>query len=61
MCAVSLVYGMFEKMPDEWYNQKRINLFKTMYGGDISKFVPPYVAGTLKSQFGFVKFGDPAK
>lgn len=31
------------------------------YGGDISKFVPSYVAGVLKSQFGFVKYGDPVK
>lgn len=30
MCAVSKVYDMFGEMPDEWYNSKRINLFKTM-------------------------------
>ena len=28
------------------------------YGGDISKFVPSYVAEYIKSQFGFVKYGD---
>jgi pantetheine-phosphate adenylyltransferase len=31
------------------------------YGGDISKFVPPYVAEVLKDQFGFVKYGETAK
>lgn len=31
------------------------------YGGNISKFVSPYVAEQLKSKFGFVKFGDPQK
>jgi hypothetical protein len=30
MCAASVIYDMFGKMPDGWYNQKRINLFKTM-------------------------------
>jgi pantetheine-phosphate adenylyltransferase len=28
------------------------------YGGDISKFAPPYVAEQLKKQFGFIKFGN---
>jgi pantetheine-phosphate adenylyltransferase len=31
------------------------------YGGDISKFVPPYVAEVIKDQFGFVKYGETAK
>ena len=30
MCAVSVVYGMFAGMPDEWYTIERIGLFKRM-------------------------------
>jgi hypothetical protein len=30
MCAVSVIYDMFKPMPDSWYNQERINLFRTM-------------------------------
>jgi len=30
MCAVSVVYGMFAGMPDEWYTLERIDLFKRM-------------------------------
>jgi len=30
MCAVSVVYGMFQGFPDEWYTVDRINLFKRM-------------------------------
>ncbi len=29
-CAVSVVYDMFKKMPDSWYNKERINLFHRM-------------------------------
>jgi hypothetical protein len=30
MCAVSVIYDMFKPMPDSWYNQERIDLFRTM-------------------------------
>jgi hypothetical protein len=30
MCAVSVVYDMFGKLPNEWYTPQRINLFKQM-------------------------------
>lgn len=30
MCAVSVIYDMFGKQPDEWYTLERINLFKRM-------------------------------
>lgn len=30
MCAVSVIYDMFGKQPDEWYTLDRINLFKRM-------------------------------
>lgn len=28
------------------------------YGGDVSKFVPDYIAEQVKKQFGFVKYGE---
>lgn len=31
------------------------------YGGDVSKFVPPFVATYVKEAFGFIKFGDDKK
>lgn len=30
MCAVSVVYDMFGKQPDDWYTLERIDLFKRM-------------------------------
>lgn len=30
MCAVSVIYDMFGKQPDDWYTQERIELFKRM-------------------------------
>lgn len=30
MCAASVIFDMFRPMPDEWYNQKRIDLFKRL-------------------------------
>jgi hypothetical protein len=30
MCAVSVIYGMFKPLPDSWYNQERIDLFRNM-------------------------------
>jgi hypothetical protein len=30
MCAVSVVYGMFQGFPDDWYTKDRIDLFKRM-------------------------------
>lgn len=30
MCAVSVIYDMFGKQPDEWYTQERIDLFRRM-------------------------------
>jgi len=30
MCAVSVVYGMFQGLPDEWYTVERISLFRRM-------------------------------
>lgn len=30
MCAVSVIYDMFGKQPDDWYTQERIDLFKRM-------------------------------
>jgi hypothetical protein len=27
MCAVSVVYDMFNRMPNEWYNRDRLDLF----------------------------------
>jgi hypothetical protein len=30
MCAVSVIYDMFNPMPDSWYNQQRIDLFYQM-------------------------------
>ncbi len=30
MCAVSVIYDMFGKMPDTWYTKKRIELFERM-------------------------------
>jgi pantetheine-phosphate adenylyltransferase len=31
------------------------------YDGNISKFVPSYIAEAVNKKFGFVKFGDPEK
>ena len=30
MCAVSVIYDMFGKQPDDWYTQERIELFRRM-------------------------------
>lgn len=30
MCAVSVIYDMFAKQPDTWFNQQRIELFHNM-------------------------------
>lgn len=30
MCAVSVIYDMFNKQPDSWYTQDRIKLFESM-------------------------------
>jgi len=30
MCAVSVIYNMFKPLPDSWYNEERINLFRNM-------------------------------
>jgi hypothetical protein len=30
MCAVSVIYDMFARLPNEWYNQQRIDLFHNM-------------------------------
>lgn len=30
MCAVSVIYDMFAKQPDNWYNKERITLFHHM-------------------------------
>lgn len=30
MCAVSVIYDMFGKQPDDWYTLDRIDLFKRM-------------------------------
>lgn len=30
MCATSVIYDMFSPMPDDWYNQDRIDLFRNM-------------------------------
>ena len=30
MCAVSVVYDWFGKMPDSWYTSQRIDLFHNM-------------------------------
>lgn len=30
MCAVSVIYDMFDKQPDTWYNKERIDLFRRM-------------------------------
>ena len=30
MCAVSVIYDMFRPMPDTWYNQERIDLFRRL-------------------------------
>lgn len=30
MCAVSVIYDMFGKQPDNWYTLERISLFKRM-------------------------------
>lgn len=30
MCAVSVVYDMFGKLPDSWYTLQRIDLFHSM-------------------------------
>lgn len=30
MCAVSVIYDMFARQPNEWYNRERINLFHNM-------------------------------
>lgn len=30
MCAVSVIYDMFGKQPDQWYTLERIDLFKSM-------------------------------
>ena len=30
MCAVSVVYDMFGKLPDTWYTKDRIDLFHNM-------------------------------
>lgn len=37
MCAVSVIYDMFDKMPDVWYNKERIDLFRRMLQ-DAEKF-----------------------
>ena len=30
MCAVSVIYDMFGKQPDDWYTLDRIDLFRRM-------------------------------
>jgi hypothetical protein len=30
MCAVSVIYDVFSKMPDVWYDQERLVLFRRM-------------------------------
>lgn len=30
MCAVSVIYDMFNQQPDSWYNRERIDLFRSM-------------------------------
>lgn len=30
MCAVSVIYDMFARLPNEWYNRERISLFHNM-------------------------------
>jgi hypothetical protein len=30
MCAVSVIYDMFARLPDVWYTPQRIQLFHTM-------------------------------
>jgi hypothetical protein len=30
MCAVSVIYDVFAKMPDTWYDQERLGLFRRM-------------------------------
>jgi hypothetical protein len=30
MCAVSVIYDMFGKQPNEWYTKERIDLFQRM-------------------------------
>jgi len=30
MCAVSVIYDAFAKMPDSWYDQERLGLFRRM-------------------------------
>lgn len=30
MCAVSVIYDMFGKQPDNWYTKERIELFYSM-------------------------------
>jgi hypothetical protein len=30
MCAVSVIYDVFAKMPDSWYDQERLGLFRRM-------------------------------
>lgn len=30
MCAVSVIYDMFSKLPDTWYTKPRIDLFRNM-------------------------------
>ncbi len=30
MCAVSVIYDIFSKLPDTWYNQEHIDLFRNM-------------------------------
>lgn len=30
MCAVSVIYDMFGKQPDDWYTKERIELFQRM-------------------------------
>lgn len=30
MCAVSVIYDMFNQMPDTWFSKPRLNLFHNM-------------------------------
>jgi len=30
MCSVSVIYDMFAPLPDSWYTQERIDLFRRM-------------------------------
>lgn len=33
MCATSVIFDMFKPMPDSWYNQERIDLFRKLLDG----------------------------